>query len=270
MLGGDDKSGVAAIVEVLRTVVEEGLPHPTIEAVFTVCEEIGLLGSQNLDYGRITAKKAAVLDGDGDAGRIIIGAPGQDKLEATITGRRAHAGVAPEEGISAIQVAAEAISRMKLLRIDGETTANVGAISAQYATNIVPEVLTLAAEARSRDSGKLDRQSGHMVDCLRSACEKYGAKLDVSLTRAYDAFSYGEDDPFVREVVAACHRAGLEPQLDVTGGGSDANNMNAHGIKALVLSTGMAKVHTVEEELEVRNLENTARLVLALVTGQGA
>ena len=270
VLGGDDKSGVAAIVEVLRTVVEEGLPHPTIEAVFTVCEEIGLLGSQNLDYGRITAKKAAVLDGDGDAGRIIIGAPGQDKLEATITGRRAHAGVAPEEGISAIQVAAEAISRMKLLRIDGETTANVGAISAQYATNIVPEVLTLAAEARSRDSGKLDRQSGHMVDCLRSACEKYGAKLDVSLTRAYDAFSYGEDDPFVREVVAACHRAGLEPQLDVTGGGSDANNMNAHGIKALVLSTGMAKVHTVEEELEVRNLENTARLVLALVTGQGA
>ena len=211
-----------------------------------------------------------MLDGDGDAGRIIIGAPGQDKLEATITGRRAHAGVAPEEGISAIQVAAEAISRMKLLRIDGETTANVGAISAQYATNIVPEVLTLAAEARSRDSGKLDRQSGHMVDCLRSACEKYGAKLDVSLTRAYDAFSYGEDDPFVREVVAACHRAGLEPQLDVTGGGSDANNMNAHGIKALVLSTGMAKVHTVEEELEVRNLENTARLVLALVTGQGA
>ena len=265
VLGGDDKSGVAAIVEALRTVVEQGLPHPTVEAVFTVCEEVGLLGSRNLDYSRITAKKAAVLDGDGDAGRIITSAPGQDKLEATITGRRAHAGVAPEAGISAIQVAATAISRMKLLRIDGETTANIGTISSQYATNIVPEVLTLEAEARSRDSAKLDRQSEHMVECLRTACEQYGAKLEYRLTRAYSAFSYGEDDPFVQEVMGACHRAGLEPRLDATGGGSDANNMNANGIKALVLGTGMSKVHTVQEELAVKNLEDTAALVLALI-----
>lgn len=106
-----------------------------------MCEEIGLRGSRHLDDSRILAKQAVVLDSDGDAGRIITSAPGQYQITARITGRRAHAGVAPEEGISAIQVAAEAISQMRLLRVDQETTANIGSVSSQYATNIVPEVL---------------------------------------------------------------------------------------------------------------------------------
>ena len=264
VLGGDDKSGVVAIVEALRTIVEQNLPHPTIEALFTVCEEIGLRGSRHMDYSRITAKKAAVLDSSGDAGKIIVSAPGQYKLNAVVVGRRAHAGVAPEEGISAIQVLAEAISNMKLLRIDEETTANIGTISAQYATNIVPERAELIGECRSRRDDKLEAQGKHMMDCLQTACEKYGATLEGGLTRAYSAYSHAEDDPFVQEIMAACRKAGLEPSLAASGGGSDANNMSANGLKALVLGTGMAKVHTTQEEITVKNLEDTAALVLAM------
>ena len=264
VLGGDDKSGIAAIVEALRTIVEQNLPHPTIEALFTVCEEVGLRGSQHMDYSRITAKKAAVLDSSGDAGKIIVAAPGQYKLNAAVIGRRAHAGVAPEEGISAIQVLAEAISNMKLLRIDEETTANIGAISASYATNIVPERAELVGECRSRRDDKLEAQGKHMMDCLQAACDKFGATLEGGLTKAYSAYSFGPEDPFVQEVSAACKKAGLEPCLAASGGGSDANNMNLNGIKALVLGTGMAKVHTTNEEITVKNLEDTAALVLAL------
>lgn len=264
VLGGDDKSGVVAIVEALRTIVEQNLPHPTIEALFTVCEEIGLRGSRHMDYSRITAKKAAVLDSSGDAGKIIVSAPGQYKLNAAVVGRRAHAGVAPEEGISAIQVLAEAISNMKLLRIDEETTANIGTISAQYATNIVPERAELIGECRSRRDDKLEAQGKHMMDCLQAACDKYGATLEGGLTRAYSAYSYTEDDPFVQEIMEACRKAGLKPSLAASGGGSDANNMSANGLKALVLGTGMAKVHTVQEEITVKNLEDTAALVLAM------
>ena len=264
VLGGDDKSGVAAIVEALRTIVEQNLPHPTIEALFTVCEEVGLRGSRHMDYSRVTAKKAAVLDSSGDAGKIITAAPGQYKLNATVVGRRAHAGVAPEEGISAIQVLAEAVSHMKLLRIDEETTANIGTISAQYATNIVPERAELVGECRSRRDDKLEAQGQHMLDCLNAACEKFGATLEGGLTKAYSAYSYGADDPFVQEIMDACRRAGLEPSLAASGGGSDANNMNANGLKAVVLGTGMAKVHTTQEELTVQNLEGTAALVLAM------
>ena len=205
-----------------------------------------------------------MLDSGGDAGKIITAAPGQYKLNAAVIGRRAHAGVAPEEGISAIQVLAEAISNMKLLRIDEETTANIGAISASYATNIVPERAELVGECRSRRDDKLEAQGKHMMDCLQAACDKFGATLEGGLTKAYSAYSFGPEDPFVQEVSAACKKAGVEPCLAASGGGSDANNMNLNGIKALVLGTGMAKVHTTNEEITVKNLEDTAALVLAL------
>lgn len=266
VLGGDDKSGVAVIVEVLRTLAEQNLPHPTIQAVFTVCEEVGLKGSRFLDYGKLAAKKAVVLDSGGDAGKIITSAPGQCKLEATVTGRTAHAGVAPEDGISAIQVMAHAIASMQLLRIDEETTANIGTISSQYATNIVPAQAQILAEVRSRSAEKLDRQVQHMLTCLRQACDQFGATLHTQVTPAYSAYAYSQTDPFVQEVAAACRRAGLVPSFSASGGGSDANHFNANGRKALVLGTGMSKVHTTQEELTVKNLEDTAAFVLALMT----
>ncbi len=264
VLGGDDKSGVAVIVETIRTIVEQGLPHPTLYAVFTVSEEVGLLGSKHMDYSQIKADRALVLDSSGDAGKIITSAPGQYKLKATVVGRRAHAGIAPEDGISAIQVLSEAISNMKLLRIDEETTANIGSINSQYATNIVPERADLMAEARSRSDEKLEAQANHMLDCLKNACEKYGATLEGGLIKAYGAFCHSDNDPLVQEVMRACEQIGLTPSTAASGGGSDANNMNSHGLKALVLGTGMSKVHTVEEELTVKNLEDTAALVLQI------
>lgn len=266
VLGGDDKSGICAIVEALRCVVEHNLPHGTIQVVLTVCEEVGLRGSKHMDYSRLLAKNAVVLDSSGDAGKIITAAPGQYKLNGEVVGRRAHAGVAPEEGISAIQVLSEAISNMKLLRIDDETTANIGTVSSEYATNIVPERAKIIAEARSRSDEKLERQGQHMMDCLHQACEKYGATLEGGLTKSYSAYSFGEEDAFVQRVIAACKKAGLVHNLAASGGGSDANNMNANGIKALVLGTGMSKVHTTNEEITVENLNHTADLVLALVS----
>lgn len=266
ILGGDDKSGVVAVVEAMRTIVEKGLPHPTIQAVFTVCEEIGLRGSLSVEYDKLVGGKVVVLDSGGNTGHIVTAAPGQYKLDATVVGRRAHAGVAPEEGISAIQVMSEAIAQMKLLRIDEETTANIGTITAQYPTNIVPEQCSIIAEARSRNDEKLEAQVQHMMACLKDACDKYGATLDAKLEKAYSAYAYGNEDPFVQEVMAACKKLGLEPHTEASGGGSDANNFNANGVKAVNLGTGMAKAHTTQEEITVKNLEDTAALVLALAT----
>ena len=266
VLGGDDKSGIAAVVEAMRTIVENDLPHPTLQAVFTVCEEIGLKGSAAVDHSKLAGGKIIVLDCGGDVGTIITSAPGQYKLTAAVNGRRAHAGVAPEEGISAIQVMAEAIANMKLLRIDEETTANIGSIHADFPTNIVADRAEMVAECRSIDDGKLERQAEHMVDCLKAACEKYGATLEVELTKAYSGYCYTEEEGLVRQVMEACKGLGLAPELVSSGGGSDANNFNANGCVAVNLGTGMEKVHTVEEWISVKNLEDTAALVLALAT----
>ena len=264
VLGGDDKSGVAAVVEALRTIKEENRSHPTIEVVFTVCEEVGLLGSKNMDYSRITAKKAAVLDSSGDAGKIITSAPGQVKIDGCFIGKSAHAGIAPESGISAIQIAAEAVSNMKLLRIDEETTANIGTFSCEGATNIVADKVTFIAEARSLNREKLAAQTLHMTQCIDNACKKFGGRFEGKVLELYQPYAKPDTDPFVQEVIAACESIGLKAETASTGGGSDANNMNQNGICAVVLGTGMANVHTVNEFITIENLENTARLVLEL------
>lgn len=264
VLGGDDKSGIAAVIEALRTIKEENLSHPTIEMVFSVCEEVGLLGSKHLDYSRITAKKAAVLDSSGDAGKIITSAPGQVKIDGYFVGKSAHAGIAPESGISAIQIAAEAVSNMKLLRIDKETTANIGTFSCEGATNIVAEKVHFVAEARSLNREKLAAQTLHMTQCIDNACKKFGGKFEGKVMELYQPYSKADDDSFVQQVVAACEAVGLNAEIASTGGGSDANNMNQNGISAVVLGTGMSNVHTVNEYITIKNLEDTAKLCLQL------
>ncbi len=266
ILGGDDKSGIVAVVEALRTIVEKDLCHPTIQVVFTVCEEVGLRGSSNVDTARLVAKNAIVLDSGGDAGEIVVAAPGQYVIKGTVTGRRAHAGVAPETGISAIMVLAEAITSMQLLRIDEETTANFGTIDSHFATNIVAETATFVAECRSRNEEKLEVQKDHMLACLQDACDKYGATVEIELNKPYGGYSYTQEDALVKKVMAACDTLGLTARTAASGGGSDANNFNNMGLKAVNLGTGMAKVHTTDEEITVTNLENTARLVLTLAT----
>lgn len=266
ILASDDKSGVAGIVEALRTVREHNLPHRTVEVFFSIAEEGGLKGAKHADYSKLSAKEAVVLDGGGDTGTITTSAPGQIKFEATITGKSAHAGIEPEKGISAIQAASAAISAMNLLRIDEETTANIGTFTSQYATNIVPEKAYIQGEARSRSVEKLKKQEKHMLACLRSACDRFGAQLDYTADTTYLSYDFPEEDPFVQAICDACRSIGRQPSFEASGGGSDANIMNHNGIKAVVLATGMEKVHTIDEQISVRNLEDTAALCLALMT----
>ncbi|NOH16042.1 M20/M25/M40 family metallo-hydrolase [Clostridium cochlearium] len=265
ILGGDDKSGIASVLEAIKTIKENNTPHGPIEVVFTICEEIGLKGSKNADYSKIKSKKAFILDSGGDVGKVIIKAPAQDKINVKVNGKAAHAGVAPEEGISAIQVAAEAISNMKLLRIDEETTANVGIIEGGKATNIVCPEVEIKAEARSINKDKLKKQTEHMVECFNKAAEKFGVTVDIDVTHSYDPVNLDVEDETVQIVKKVCEEIGVNFQPAASGGGSDANVFNGNGIKAVNLATGMAKVHTTEEYITIENLNNTAKLVYQIM-----
>lgn len=265
ILGGDNKAGIAAILEAAKVIKENNLDHGPIEVVFSIYEEGGLHGAKNLDYSQFASKKAFVLDSGGDPGQIIIQGPAQDKIDVKLIGRPAHAGVAPEEGISAIMVASDAISNMKLLRIDEETTANIGAIEGGGATNIVTPEVTVRAEARSLSNDKLDKQSQHMVDCFKASADKFGADIEVSVERMYGAFKIEATDEIVDHVKRACESIEMKPFTDSTGGGSDTNILNANGIKAVNLGIGERKPHTLEEHLHIVDLVNSARLVLALI-----
>lgn len=265
VLGSDDKSGIAGVLEVLRHIKEEKVAHGDIEVVFTVGEEIGLLGSKFLDYSLLKSKIGFVLDSGGEPGTIIKQAPAEDSITAIIKGKAAHAGVNPEDGISAIQVAARAINNMKLLRVDEETTSNIGVISGGVATNIVCDKVSLEGEARSLKDDKLAKQTQHMVDCLQEACSQMGAHLELNVTRSYSAFNLSEDEAIIKIAKEAGRKLNLPVKVASSGGGSDTNYFNAHGIKAVNLGTGMSKVHTTEEFIRINDLVNITRYIFALI-----
>jgi len=265
VLGGDDKAGIAAIMEAFQVLIENDMPHGDVEAVITIAEEGGLNGSKNLDYSLVNSKMGFVLDSGGKTGEVIVQGPAQDKIDVTISGKPAHAGVAPQEGISAIMVASEAINNMKLLRVDEETTANIGVIEGGQVTNIVCPEVKIKAEARSLSNDKLDAQSAHMSKCFKDAAEKFGAKAEVEVSRAYSAFLVEENDEIISIIKKAMDAVGAKTHLTTSGGGSDTNIYNGNGIKAINLGIGMQKVHTLEEFIEIADLVKSAELVVEII-----
>lgn len=265
ILGGDDKAGVAALIEMITVLKEENIPHHNIEIAFTVCEEVGLLGSKYLNYDLISADMGFVLDSGNSPGYIAIQGPSQDKITITFNGKTAHAGLVPEEGVSAIMIAAEAINEMNLLRIDEETTANIGLIHGGEATNIVADKVTIEAETRSLDVKKLEKQTEHIVETAKKINKKHGFEADVKVENIYTAFKVEEDSEPVKHVIKAIENLELPLELGSTGGGSDTNNFNQNEIPSVNLGVGMAGAHTLNETLSVEDLNNTARLALEIV-----
>jgi tripeptide aminopeptidase len=266
VLGGDDVAGIESILEVLRVLQERKLEHGDIQVIFTVAEEGGLYGSQNLDFSRIYAKYGFVMDNGGKIGTVAVKAPAQYKFFVTVKGRSAHAGLEPEKGISAIEIAADAITRMKLGRLDEETTANIGVIKGGSETNIVCDSVEIKAEARSRNEQKLEAQAQHMRECFEKAAEKFGGSVDINSVFLYPAFNISEDEEVIRILKRASGKTGIPLVLEATGGGSDTNNINSKGIRAVDLSVGMDKVHSVNEQLDIDDLVKAAEFLLAAVT----
>ncbi len=273
VLGGDDKSGVAIICEVLRVVKEDRLPCSAVDVVFTICEEAGLIGAKCLDVESLRARTGLVLDSD-SVGFLFTRAPAANRMEFRVHGLEAHAGVCPEKGINAIKVAAEGIAQMKLGRIDHETTANIGVVEGGMAVNIVPNQVILKGEARSHDPDKLRSQTEHMQHCLEAAAAKHWlefdgkhqqARVESKIDRDYDRMDVPESAPIVQLVHAAARNLNLDVKTRATGGGCDANVFNQKGLVVANLGTGMREIHTVNEWLDLKDLYLSAQMVLEIV-----
>ncbi len=273
VLGGDDKSGLVAILETLRVLREDRIPHGPIDVLFTICEEYGLLGAKHFDAGRLRARTGLVLDVDG-ACELVVRAPAANKMVFTVHGLEAHAGVCPEQGISAIKVAGEAIAAMRLGRIDAETTANLGLIEGGLAVNIVPNRVRLRGEARSLSLQKLEAQTDHMRRCFEEAAARHRtrvgerlhtARAETRVERDYDRLDLPVDAPIVRLTERAAANLGKPFTTRATGGGSDANVLNGRGLQVANLACGMREIHTVNEWIDVKDMVATTELLLETV-----
>jgi len=269
VLGGDNKAGIAIILEALRVLGEDSIQHGDLEVVLTVFEEGGLLGAGNLDAARIKSTMGYVLDSDGPPGTIVTSAPTQDRITATIKGRSAHAGICPEKGVNAIKVAASAIAGMSLGRLDRETTANIGIISGGKATNIVPDSVLIQGETRSLKGSKKESQTRDIVEKINQAAANSGASAEIKVENLYQDFHISEHEKVVKIAVEAARNLKLDPRIESTGGGSDANIFNEKGISAVILGIAMQNVHTTEEFISIDDMEKGARYLVEIIKVAG-
>jgi tripeptide aminopeptidase len=264
ILGADNKSAVAAMLEGTRRVLAENRPHSGIELLFTPKEEVGLLGAAAFDQRRLLARVGYVYDQAAPIGDVILGAPYSQALEVRFHGRAAHSGMYPEEGRSAVVAAARAISDLRLGRVDEETTANVGLIEGGSAGNIIPEWCTLTAEARSHDERKLGELVQEMVDAFAFAAGLEDCEVETKVSKSYKGYRFKRDDEVVRIAHAALERSGYAPSYGLSGGAADANVFNERGLACLNLANGMQDIHTPDERITVDDLEGMVEVTLAL------
>ena len=266
ILGGDDKSGVVAILEGVRMLIEENAEHGDIQILFTIAEEGGVNGSRCMERSKLKAQVAYALDGEGAPGEIVIGAPGQYRYKISVHGKKAHGGLEPEKGINAIMIAAKALAEVKRYgRIDEETTCNIGIIGGGVATNVVPDLVEIEGDVRSRNNEKLEAIREEVVSTICNAVEKYGAKVTAEVEHKYSSFLIDTESTVVKLAKSACAMYGFTPDITQTGGGSDANFLNAYGVPCVILGTGMQNVHTVEEFIKEEDLYNSALMVYGIL-----
>jgi len=269
ILGADDKAGVAVILAAVREIMATGAPHGELQIVFTIAEEIGLYGARYLDYSLLSPDCCLVLDGGRDIGTMTVAAPSAQKMTWRVRGRAAHAGVCPEKGINAVQIAAEAIAAMKLGRLDEETTANIGYVQGGMARNIVPELCEVWGEARSHSDAKLAAQVSHMQRCFDDAVGCHPeATLEQEIQSSYHRFHLSEDEPAVQLATKAAGKLGLPVKYEIGGGGSDANIFNEKGIPAVICATGARDPHTLGETVSISGMAKAAEWLVAMVTGE--
>lgn len=273
ILGADDKAGICEIIEAIEVLQEQQIAHVPLEIVVTVCEEKGLLGAKQLDMAQLKAKRGVAMDTAG-VDLIVNRAPAANRFKIDIIGLEAHAGICPEQGISAIAIAGAAIARLPLGRIDAETTANIGTIHGGEATNVVPNRVSMKGEVRSLDMDKLRQQTELIISVFEQEVDRAKtlnaegqnqASMVLELSEDFPAFQVDASAELVKLVQSAGTSLGRPQQLKAAGGGSDANIFNAQGIETLVLATGMDKIHTADERISVADMVKISELLVEIL-----
>ena len=272
ILGADDKSAIAIILEALNVIKEKNIRCGPVEVIFTICEEIGLLGSKNFNYDLVTAKCGYVLDSTETEG-IVTRAPATNRLEFTIKGKDSHAGAFPEKGINAIWLAGKAIAGIELGRIDEETTCNLGMINGGIATNIVPDLVSVKGEVRSHSRKKLDYITNKMALSFQSVVDNYKnflvkeslPRLESRIDLDFPELNIPHAHPVVTLALQASENIGMKMVPKKTGGGSDANIFFENGIITGVLGTGMRHVHTLRESIRIEDMVSSTALLVEIL-----
>jgi tripeptide aminopeptidase len=265
ILGADNKAAIATIMGAVRRIVRAGKPGAGVELLFTTGEEQALEGAKAFDMSRLTADYGYVFDHASPIGEIVLASPTYYSVEARFRGQAAHAGIRPEAGHNAIAAAARAIAKMRIGRLDPETTANVGRIEGGTAANVVAERCFVELETRSLDAERAGEVVTAMVDALGEAASDSECDVETSVQRLFRGYRLPRTAPAVEVAAAALSDNGIEPSYITTGGGSDANVFIPAGLPVVNLANGTERNHQPDESVTVEALETMLQVTVSLV-----
>lgn len=270
-LGGDDKGGVAIILETFESLVENNLPHNDVFAVITPSEEVGLLGAKSIKWEEIPdeftpAKDMLVLDNGGGADLVAVEGPCMYKINVHYEGASAHAGIEPEKGRSAILAMSNAIAKMRIGRLNDYTTSNIGSIISEFPTNIVPKDCKIRMEVRCLNEDEAKENVDNYVDIFEKTAKEFEVKCNIDIEYDYPPLKQIDGNVLLNRVLDAYNKVGVVAKPIKIGGGCDGNIYLKNGFNSVILGVGMYKIHTIEEYLVISDMEKTAEAVLGFIT----
>ncbi|MGI6466858.1 MAG: M20/M25/M40 family metallo-hydrolase [Sphaerochaetaceae bacterium] len=266
-LGADDKSGIAAILAAVEELQQNNIDIRDLIVLFTVEEEIGLEGIKNYDLSNLKEIEAGyVLDASGPIGTVVVASPSKTDSIITFNGKAAHAGFTPEKGISAIAMASSAIDKMKMLRINDDTTANIGTIAGGVANNVVSEKCVVTTEVRSLSEESAKAQLAHMELCCIKAIGQHGGYYTFESKTNYPSYKIDQNDKTVLSYKKVCDNLNIPFSTKFTGGGSDTNIMRNNNLPVITVTNGYENAHSVNEEISLEQLNKLTEVVKEIVT----
>lgn len=266
VLGADDLTGVAVILEAVRLIKEEGVPHRDIELLFPVAEEPYTAGTSAADLSYLRSRRAYVLDNSGEPGLYSATEPTIIEFEIEIKGRASHAGFEPEKGVNSIVIFSNAMSALKVGRVDEETTLNIGTISGGTAANIVPDSLKLKGEIRSHVHKKALEQLDKVIDTFNTQASVLGGEaLEDHKIKLY-AYEVPESSEALKAYKKVLDKLGIKMTAKRSFGGSDNNVLRRIGIDGICIANAMHNVHSVNEYTETDEMEQVLKITKLLMT----
>ncbi len=265
ILGADNKASVAGMVDGIRRILMEEIPHAGIELVITVQEEVGLRGAKAFDCDRLEARVGYVYDVDGAPGGMVMRAASQISLNLEFLGKAAHAGIAPEEGRNAIEAAGRTLAALSFGRVGPGASRNVGVITGGRQRNVVPDACQVQFEVRSLDDAEVVRLAREVVDAANAGAAATGCSVEILQTREYTAYGFSEQAAVVQLARAGLLAAGCQPRPFETGGGADAHVFNERGLQCLNLSSGMEMIHSEDERILASDVQLLSDITVELI-----
>ncbi|MEO7765912.1 MAG: peptidase T [Ferruginibacter sp.] len=268
LLGADDKSGVAVIMEAAAFIIQNPfVKHGDIKILFTPDEEVGK-GTAKVDMQKLGANFGYTLDG-GEAGSLEDETFSADAATITIQGVIVHPGYAKGKLVNALKVAGAVLKALPKNEWSPETTEGREGFIHPVSVNGIAEKATIQFIVRDFELAGLQNHHKRLEALAASVMEQFpGARMEYHIQEQYRNMKEVLDKfpQVVTYAEEAITRAGIDVKKESIRGGTDGSRFSYIGMPCPNIFTGMQNIHSKLEWVGTKDMAKAAETIVHLVT----